>query len=68
MQVNDHNDSEGRSIDDELEMQELLAALGEQHDQVGEEVTPTDLQIMKGGALTYSYVLKKYVSIFLGTE
>lgn len=60
MQVNDHRDSEGQSIDDELEMQELLAALGEQErDSEGEEVTNTsnDLQAMRGGALTYSYVL-----------
>lgn len=62
MQVNDHKDSESRSIDDELEMQELLAALGEQErDPEGEEGTHTsnDLQMMKGGALTYSYVFLK---------
>ena len=57
MHVADHEDSDSRSIDDELEMQELLAALGEQeHDPEGEKGTRTtnDLEMMRGGALTYS--------------
>jgi hypothetical protein len=62
IQVQEYLDSENRSIDDELEMQELLAALGEQErDPEGEEGTntPNDLQMMTGGALTYCYVFEK---------
>lgn len=84
-QVDDHKDSGSRSetfsdskrvsrsIDDELEMQELLAALGEQERESGGEGdadTPNDLQEEeeKGGALTYSHVLDNEITIDLVTE
>ena len=60
MQAIDHEESESGSIDDELEMQELLAALGEQErDPEGEEEgthTLDDLQLMKGGALSFFFL------------
>lgn len=55
-----------RSIDDELEMQELLAALGEQERETGRKDgadTTNNLQIyqeedLQGGALSYSHILE----------
>lgn len=77
-QVDDHNDSGtrsesssdsqlvARSNDDELEMQDLLAALDEQERETGGEEgadTSNDIEAedFKGGALSYSHVLENEI-------
>lgn len=80
--VDDHKDSGSqpetfpdsklvsRSIDDELEMQELLAALSEQERETGGEEganTPNDLDV-QGGALIYPHVLENEITTDQVTE